>query len=231
MKKLMLVSALVVLAVGLSANATIVLDDFMTTNPAGGWGIIAATLGTPVTMSETGLSGVYGGTRDTSYTVYVSKTGASMDMGYGETAQNNGSSGWSKAALTYNSGGGAGGLGLDLMSGTKFSVDRVFDHMGNLKNTVFSITLFDGVQTATVSKIWTTYLYSNVTVTEDFLFSSFLAQNAALNLSSIDTITLYLETDKAGDYLLTGGLYTDAIPEPATIAILSLGGLLLRRKK
>ncbi len=232
MKKLITICAVVtVLAIGSAAQATIVIDDF--NSPAAGWTLKAVTLGVPLTKSETGLSGVYGGTRDTVYTVNgTGLFGTSMDMGYGWCAQNNGSSSWSKATLTYNGGGGAGGIGLDLTSGTEFSVDTWFDHVGYQKNSVLSLTLNDGSQTATVSKIWTTYQAIGDYGTETFLFTDFLVANPSLNLSSIDSIALYLETDMAGDYAMVTGLSTDAVPEPATVCILGLGALsLLRRKK
>jgi hypothetical protein len=230
MKKLITICAVVtVLAIGSAAQATIVIDDY--SSPAAGWTLNAVTLGVPVTKSETGLSGVYGSTRDTVYTVSgTGLFGTSMTMGYGWCAQNNGSSSWSKATLTYN-GGGAGGLGLDLTSGTEFSVDTWFDHVGNGKNSVLSLTLNDGSQTATVSKIWTTYQAIGDYGTETFSFTDFLSANPSLNLSSIDSIELYLETDMAGDYAMVTGLTTDAVPEPATVFILGLGALSLIRRK
>jgi len=245
MKIPILVTAVVVLlALGTAAQAVIVIDDFtdfMTPVVAPavldtdgitdyGWYIKATALGVAYNYAETGLS-IYGGTRNSSYTVYGSLSGTMMTMGSGWATENNGSSSWSQSTLTYDAGGA--GLNLNLTSGTKLSVDRIFDHMGNLKNTVFSIKLDDGAQTATVSKIWTSYVVSNVQVTDDFLFSSFLAQNGSLNLASIDKITLYLETDKAGDYSLLTGLTTDAVPEPSSIIALvaGLGPLLAFRRR
>lgn len=227
-----------IVALCVTSAQAYMIDDFTATDPAGGWTLNGTTLGVAVAKSETGLplSNVFGGTRDTSFTEYGSLD-ANMVMGYsayydwGWEVQNNSSSSWSVAELTYDGGGGAGGLDLNLTTGTKLSVDRWFDHMGLGKNTVLSITLDDGAETATVAKIWSTYTVSNVLETEDFLFTDFLADNASLDLSSIDTITLYLETDQAGDYILANGLSTDAIPEPATIGLLGLVGLLFARKR
>ncbi len=131
--------------------------------------------------------------------------------------------------MTYD--GGGGGLALDLNNGTKFLIDTWFDPVGLNKNTVLSIAMDDGAQTATVAKIWTVYQVINFQVTEDFLFSSFLAQKPSIDLSSIDSITLYMETDQAGDYALLTGFSTDAIPEPASMALFALGGLAMMRRK
>jgi hypothetical protein len=105
------------------------------------------------------------------------------------------------------------------------------DHLGYQKTSVLRITLNDSLNTAVVSKIWTTYLSVGDYANYDFLFSDFISNNPSLDLSSIDSIKLYMETDMSGDYAMVASFTTDAIPEPATIAILSLGGLLLRRKK
>ena len=233
MKKLLLVSALVMLAVGLSAQATIVLDDFMTNDPLGYWGLTCTTANVAVYGSETGLAGTIGGSRDVMFN--ANNAGSSwFSIGGGYADQSNSSNKYSLSEMTYNGGGGAGGLNLNLTSGTKFSVDYWIDHLGYQKQSVLRITLNDGLNTAVVSKIWSPpapVVYINDEVTYDFAFSDFLSNNPLIDLSSIDSIKLYMETDMAGDYAMVTGFTTDAIPEPATIAILSLGGLLLRRKK
>lgn len=226
MKKVLLFTMAVCLAGTL--QATIVIDDYTSTNPAGGWYMVSN--GATQTKSETGLSGVYGGSRYTTYYSDFAGAAQSMAIEGGRWSISNGGTAYGKGTLLYNGGGVVGGLALNLTSGTKFLVDTYFDHVAFGKNTVLSITLNDGVQAATVSKTWTATQIINVQQTETFLFSSFLSQNPLLNLGSIDSIQLYLETDKAGDYALVTGFVTDAIPEPATMLLLGIGGLLLRKR-
>jgi hypothetical protein len=218
-------SVVAVLAISSAAQATIIIDDF--TSPAGGWTLTTTTIGVPVTQSETGLAGVYGGSRDTVYTVGgmiggTSWFGTSTSIEPGVWFLSNSTKSWSKGTLTYNGGGGAGGLNLNLTSGTQFSFDALFDHVGASKNSVLSLTLNDGLQAATVSKVWTS-VDPIPPAPQTFSFAAFLSGNPSLNLSSIDSISVYLETDRAGDYEIHV-LSTDAVvPEPGTIALLATG--------
>lgn len=224
----------VILAMATVSQATIIIDDYISTDPAGGWDLYATTFDTVVTKSETDLSGVYGGSRDTSYTVGNAGLQADLDfgtrmsLGDGWYSHSNDLSTWSKGTLTYN--GGGSGLGLDLTSGTKFSVDASFDHVGNEKQSVLSIIINDGTHTATVAKSWTTYESIGLT-TEEFLFSAFTTVNPHIDLSSIDSIALYLETDNAGDYSVRNFSTDATVPEPATIVLLGLGCLVLLKRR
>ncbi|MFA6177199.1 MAG: hypothetical protein WC765_11545, partial [Phycisphaerae bacterium] len=116
MKKLLLVSALVVLAVCLSAKATIILDDFETNDSLGYWQLKCTTANVAVYGSEAGLAGTVGGTRNAMFK--ANNISSSLYIGDGWADLSDGSSKYSLTELTYNAGGA--GLDLDLTSGTKF---------------------------------------------------------------------------------------------------------------
>jgi hypothetical protein len=240
MKKLITVCATVMLIAGM-AQATIVLDDFKTNANVTGhsWGLKCTTKNVPVYNSETGLAGTYGGSRDTMFNANGSSSSgintSALTLGgeingtaVGRLILGNPSFWYNLTELTYN--GNGTGLDLDLTTGTKFSVNLSTDHLAFGKNSVLRITLNDGSQNAVVSKIWTTYVATGYEATYDFAFADFLSNNQSIDLGSIDSIKLYMETDTSGDYVMSN-FTTDAIPEPATMCLLGLGALVLRRKK
>jgi len=251
MRKLVTIFAVVglMLAISGAAQATIMIDDFNAkmvpvaapaTYYAGyGWELNTAYGASPpytysVVYNETSVAGVLGGTRTT--TAINHNDGAvSVDLASDTTDQSISLStkGWYPSSygtleLLYNGGGGGGGLNQNMSSWSILSVDFDPDHVGNLKSTVMSFTLNDGLNSATVSKIWTTYATLPRTV-ETFNVSDFTTVNPSLNLSSIDSILFNFESDNAGDaafYSISG------VPEPATIGLLGLGALgLLRRRR
>jgi hypothetical protein len=105
------------------------------------------------------------------------------------------------------------------------SVDFAPDHVGNQKATVMSFTLNDGLQSATASRSWTTYLLLPRTVVT-FNVSEFTTANPSLDLSSIDSILFTFESDSGGD-----AAFYSIVPEPATMGLLALGGLAVIRRK
>jgi hypothetical protein len=247
MKKLLMVFAVAAMLAGTARAATIMIDDFNAkmvpvVAPATafslGWDLSTSYGASPpytytLVYSETSVPGVLGGTRTTTAinhndgTVAVDLLSASPYEYIALSTPGWYSSSYGEMRLLYNGGGGGGGLNLDMSSWPSLSVDFDPDHVGNLKSTVMSFTLNDGLNSATVSKIWTTYATLPRTV-ETFNVSDFTTVNPSLNLSSIDSILFNFESDNAGDaafYSISG------IPEPATMALLGLGAFALRRKK
>jgi len=195
-----------------------------------GWDLPVPYNGT-VVYSETSLAGVLGGTRQTtginhddrvdvdllstSLYEYIALSTAGWDSdSYGELK------------LLYNGGGGGGGLNLNMSGWPSLGADFDPDHVGYQKATVMSFTLDDGLNSATVSRSWTTYISPFPRTLVTFNVSEFTAANPSLDLSSIDSILFTFESDRAGDIAFYG-----IIPEPATLSLLALGGLALIRRR
>ena len=92
---------------------------------------------------------------------------------------------------------------------------------------MFSVTLSDGVTSATVEKTW---LMDSVSAEKFNLTLEFsLSDFTGVDLSNIQTITVYMESDWYGEYEVDR-LY---IPEPATIIILMFGSyvVFMNRKR
>lgn len=244
MKKLFLAFAvLALLCLGASAQAVVVIDgfsDYMTPVvapamewPSQGWEILPTTAGQ--TYVETGLSGVVGGTRKTVLWSSSSVPSYSIDALLVTTAPDNSlgfansTNSWSTVSLVYDANGA--GLNLNASSGTKFSADMWFDHLGNGRTSTLSMTVIDGMaNTSTVSRTWSTYTIPNPNPeTYSFLFSEF----AGINFGEIDSITLSYSSDNGNDWAFYPISSDIAVPEPSSIIALlgGLGSLLAFRRR
>jgi len=204
-------------------QATIItIDDF----ESGSIDLRPTALTVPIIQNETGLAGVYGGTRTIEYTVFgKSLSGAGVEMAESLLIDNNGKRNWSTVELTYDAGGA--GLNLDLSSFTIISMDAWFEHVAFDKDTVVTLTLSDGTNTASVTKTWDVE-QCDLDLTLYFSLSGF----AGVDKSNIQSLTVYIESDWYGEYAIDNIQVSDHdVPEPATIAIFLLGGLAIRLKK
>ena len=222
MKNLAIVSTAILFVVSLSVScyaSIIVLDSFNDS-----WELYPSALGTTESQIDSALADVIGGQRETDYTVYgSSRSGAGLEMADGSLIINGGKRNWNVVSLMYDADGA--GLNLDLSSYTELSLEISFEHVGLAKSTVFAVTLTDGYNTKTVTKTWDIEQY-NVNEPVIFLLSDF----TGINLSSVQSLTLDMESDWSGQFEMFELLVSDYwIPEPATITLLSLGLILLIR--
>ena len=111
--------------------AVITIDDFNES-----WTLDPPAIDVAVTKSETGLVDVYGGTRDTEYTVHGASTnGAGLELAESLFINSGGKRNWSVVVLTYDADGT--GLNLDASAYTSILMDVWFEHVGKEKTPCF----------------------------------------------------------------------------------------------
>jgi len=247
MKKI-LFAILALLVMAGSAQAAFI-DGF--DSPSEGWRIehgwyFDNTVNT-LTKSESSLSNVLGGTRDISFSSHPGLYQGSyyagdmslalnpMVLNYGGYQNESGVlsmstawPGWGSVSITYDAGGN--GLNADFSAATEISMMMKPDHTGNVKPSVFSITLSDGVNTKTASKSWDTYTVYAAPFVQSFSLTEF----SGIDLTNIFSVSWEYQGDESND-ISFASLTTDAPPVPVPAAVWLLGsglvGLIGLRKK
>lgn len=221
-----------------TASAAVVIDDFSDAvnavgglaPPTGGVSLTSAPAST--STSETGLSGVIGGSRDGAFN--LTGTGAASNLtafvagGVFSTALNATATG--DYSLTYDASGAGLGADFTLASGIEVVISALDSAAAGGAGTSFTIDLVDGDASTHSQTITTT------TEGAQTLFFGFGAFSDAGNLdvSNIFSITFSFTPNQAGDVDVELLQTRDQIiPEPASLAVWSLMGLVgygLRRR-
>lgn len=221
-----------------AANATVIIDNFSQTTFAypPTPGVVRTTPGA-TTINETGLSpaNVVGSSRTSMLTgesflappddnVAYRISGVALNATYSSTDGANG-----MLRLLYDANGGD--LNLDLSGETQFDVHfNAFD-FGNAIAMPVMITVFDGINTAVVTKMLT------APGSQDLFYSlsDFTGATPALNLASINSIQFDFNPATAQDFTFDLLQATNQTPEPASFALIGTGligfGMLIRRRK
>lgn len=222
-------SALPLLAVGATMCALLAapaapgatIDDFR--SALAGWPVIQNTVGGG-TVSEF-VGGVLGGVRDTSIAatslelagpdfVQVGIYPAASVFDYSSTVGADGTAG-----LRYDGGSGLGGV--DFSSDVFLGIDFVHFDLANGIAMPVKVTLTD-----TLASFAATTLSLTVAGAQSLQFP--LAGFAGVDLTSIDTIEIGFDPGQATDFRLAL-VYTD-VPEPATLGLLLIGGMIWSRR-
>ena len=186
-----------------------------------GWSISPNAADSDVTVSETGLSDVIGGTRYTS-AQWTATTGNSVAMYIGSWEGSTGFSflntgagtNYGTVSITYD--GDGSGLYADFSDESKLRVRFDPDHLAFGKNSIMSVTLSDGTNTDTEVVSWLNpddYVSQPGVLNVDFL----LADYDGVNLESIRSLVFSYEGDYSNDVSFQ---YIAAVPVPGAVWLL-----------
>jgi hypothetical protein len=199
-----------------------------------GWSIKPAAANSQVTVSESNLTDVLGGTRFTS-ALWTSTTGDSTALYTGSYAGSTGfiflntgagnQYGW--IDVLYNAGGA--GLNADFSGEDKIQVIFDPDHLAFGKDSIMRMKLVDSDSSYTAEKKWVNpadYVSQPGVLVVDFLLSSF----AGIDLGNVKSVEFLYEGDYSNDVAFNS---VSVVPIPGAVWLLASGlvGLVgLRRR-
>lgn len=207
--------------------ASQIIDTFDDVDGPNPWPVTRTTAGsTVITESPLPLANTIGGERvttitgdsflvpglDSVTTTIVPALPSLLD--YASTAGADGS-----LNIFYN-GIAGGGLGANFSAETGITIDfLLFDHAGGVDLPV-TVTVSDGTNLATLTQMLTAPGAQSVF----FGFAGF-AGIGSVNLSTIDSLNFFFDAQLAHDFRLDFIGTTSGVPEPASIAIWGMAGL------
>ena len=210
---------------GVAARGGLVIDDFSDVTSPNPWPV-SITSPNVVVVSETGLSGVIGGTRLTTVSVFffdlvgLDEVRADIVAGAG--------------MLDYTSSVGANGdlrvayvgdFVADFSGDAWIQIDFSGFDLGAELPMPVTVTLWNGITTASLTRMLTEPGAQSVA----FHFSDF-ANIDTVDLSSVDTLLFEFDPADGGDFRI--GRIGSVVPEPTTLALLvaGAGAIVLRRR-
>jgi hypothetical protein len=125
--------------------------------------------------------------------------------------------------------GGGAGLNLDFSQAGDLVLEYFTDHRGAASPTVISLTLSDSSGPQTISHTYDSYEIVATFVDEIWTLSDF----GSIDLTDIQSIVMTYQKDAAANDIAWDVIGTTGpiIPEPTTLALLGLGGLMLLRRR
>lgn len=251
MRKSFVISA----AIGLSLSAysyasVLMIDDFVSASPAAGWYVDmddiagAANVDKVSNISESGLAGIPGGSRDTTITAKTVNRNPygwmnhSISAGISPTSSWDGRTGMMSMSTAWGGRGvldlgydaNGSGMNLDLTGGTHVAATFWVDHLGLGTPSKLEFKLVDGDGTVVVlSKIWS----AHVTVSDWLTVAMPLNLPVDFDITDVDSLEVTYVADDANDMAYDAIWFEGPtlVPEPTSLAFLLLGNVVLLRRR
>ena len=208
------------------AEASIIIDDFSDVQAS--WPLTADTVGNTLTVNESGLNNVFGGTRQTDVTLTSAGFPGLDDLrinifvmpglfDYSSTSEASGQLG-----LLYDAGGA--GLNGDFSNQIGLNIDFLAFDFGSAANLPITATISDGMNSASL-----TLALTSVGAQSAFFDFNDFAGIGSIDLSSISSVSFDFDAGLGADFRMSQ--INTVIPAPGALALLGIAGLLGMRRR